>query len=173
MVPSILAKGRAPFAGRSCLRRRDKESARSPTKWIAARPAAQLDFFDERNLFELAHPNFPGERACRKLAEYRRKNRDKFTAASASELDEVRGKVAHRRLKSWASLRRIFNKHRVVKRFRLEDRQFDFSISQARPASGKFPIVAARGALLSVVVRREHPLPRPAYGNALSTIAAS
>ena len=106
--------------------------ARTARKWIAARPAAQRDLFDERNLFELAHPDFPGERACRKLAEYRRKKPDKLWEMAASQLDEVRGMVARGRLKSRVGLWKIFNKHKVAKRFRLKDRQFNFSISQAK-----------------------------------------
>lgn len=106
--------------------------ARSARKWIAAWLAAQLDLFDERNLFELAHPDFPGERACCRLAEYRRKKRDKLSEVVASELDEVRNMVAHGRLKSRTGLWKISNKYRVAKRFRLKDRQFDFSISQAK-----------------------------------------
>lgn len=53
--------------------------------------ALQIDLFDERNLFELIHPNFPGERlvACRnpQLAKRRGEKRRSLLEATAKELD--------------------------------------------------------------------------------------
>jgi transposase len=66
----------------------------------------QLGLFDERNLFELSHPDFPGERliACRnpELAKLRVHKRDALLAATKSELEKVRGMVARGKLKGSA-----------------------------------------------------------------------
>src|SRR3990170_2422008 len=63
----------------------------------------QLGLFDERNLFELAHPDFPGERlvACRnpELAKLRAHKRQALLAATVKELEKVRGMVARGTLK--------------------------------------------------------------------------
>ncbi|MCB1675396.1 MAG: hypothetical protein KDI01_03855 [Halioglobus sp.] len=64
--------------------------------------AVQLNLFDERNLFELSHPDFPGERlvACRnpELARRRAAKRQSLLEATAKELDTVCGMVERRRL---------------------------------------------------------------------------
>jgi hypothetical protein len=63
----------------------------------------QLGLFDERNLFELTHPDFPGERlvACRnpELAKLRAHKRQALLAATVKDLDKVRGMVARGTLK--------------------------------------------------------------------------
>ena len=64
--------------------------------------AIQMGLFDERNLFELQHPDFPGERlvACRnvELARKRAIKRDNLIEATIKELEKVRKMVRHRRL---------------------------------------------------------------------------
>jgi len=64
--------------------------------------AIQLSFFDQRNLFELTHPNFPGERlvACRnpELARRRSHKRKDLIKATREELETVRGMVERDRL---------------------------------------------------------------------------
>jgi hypothetical protein len=82
-------------------------------EWIAAlRPeginklldsgALQMDLFDQRNLFELTHPDFPGERlvACRNpdLAKRRAEKRKSLLEATAKELQKVQGMVERGRL---------------------------------------------------------------------------
>jgi transposase len=65
--------------------------------------AVQMDLFDERNLFELVHSEFPGERlvACRnaELAKSRARKRQALLAATAGELDKVRAMVGRGRLR--------------------------------------------------------------------------
>jgi len=64
--------------------------------------AIQMNLFDERNLFELEHPDWPGERliACRnpELAVRRRAKREALLEATAAELDKVRRMVGRGRL---------------------------------------------------------------------------
>jgi len=64
--------------------------------------AIQMGLFDERNLFELQHPDFPGERlvACRNadLARKRAIKRENLIEATIKELEKVRKMVRHRRL---------------------------------------------------------------------------
>jgi len=64
--------------------------------------AIQMGLFDERNLFELEHPDWPGERliACRnpELAVRRRAKREALLEATAAELDKVRRMVGRGRL---------------------------------------------------------------------------
>jgi len=62
----------------------------------------QMSLFDKRNLFEIVHSDFPGERlvACRnpELAERRRAKREALLAATSAELDKVRRMVGRGRL---------------------------------------------------------------------------
>ena len=62
----------------------------------------QMSLFDERNLFELEHPDWPGERliACRnpELAARRKAKREALLKATAAELDKVRRMVGRGRL---------------------------------------------------------------------------
>ena len=66
----------------------------SSIKKLLEADAVQADLFDERNLFELSHPEYPGERlvACRNplLAEQRAKTRQSLLAATTQELEKVR-----------------------------------------------------------------------------------
>ncbi|MEI8298977.1 MAG: IS1634 family transposase, partial [Pseudomonadota bacterium] len=59
--------------------------------------ALQLDLFDERNLCELSHPDFPGERlmACRnvELGRLRAHKREALLVATEKELQKVRMRV--------------------------------------------------------------------------------
>lgn len=62
----------------------------------------QLGLFDERNLFELSHPDFPNERlvACRnpELASRRARKRQSLLDATKKELEKVRAMVQRERL---------------------------------------------------------------------------
>ncbi len=64
--------------------------------------AIQMGLFDERNLFELEHPDWPGERliACRnpELAARRKAKREALIEATTVELDKVRRMVGRGRL---------------------------------------------------------------------------
>ncbi len=108
-------------------------------EWITAlRPEAirtllndnvlQLDLFDERPLFELSHPDFPGERlvACRNpaLAQRRDEKRRRLLAATVKELDTVCGMVQRGRLKGedkiGVRVGKVVNKYKVAKHVLLD-----------------------------------------------------
>ena len=118
--------------------------------------AIQLDLFDERNLFEITHPDFPGERliACRnpQLAKLRARTREELLAATTEELEKVRAMVARGRLKDedkiGVRVGRVINKYKVAKHFVLDIQKstFDFSIDQGK--------VAAEAALDGIYVIR-------------------
>lgn len=100
----------------------------------------QLGLFDERNLFELTHPEFPGERlvACRnpELAESRGHKRRDLLEATTLELAKVRSMVEHKRLRGRERIGlrvgRVVNKYKVAKHFELEieDERFAFRIRE-------------------------------------------
>jgi transposase len=97
----------------------------------------QMDLFDERNLFELAHPDFPGERlvACRnpELAKRRAHKRTSLIAATVAELEKVRAMVARGKLPGAAAIGvrvgKALNKYKVAKHFDLTigEASFDFA----------------------------------------------
>jgi transposase len=124
--------------------------------WIAAlRPGAikklvtsgaiQMGLFDERNLFGLIHPDFPGERlvACRnpELAERRSQKRKSLLEATVKELEKVRRMVQRGRLhgKDDIGVRvgKVVNKYKVGKHFTLDihDDRFGFAIDQEKVAA--------------------------------------
>lgn len=98
----------------------------------------QLGLFDERNLFEFTHPDYPGERlvACRnvELAKLRAAKRQALLAATVAELESVRAMVARKRLlgadKIGVRVGRVINKYKVAKHFELkiEDEHFEFVV---------------------------------------------
>jgi transposase len=135
--------------------------------WIAAlRPEAirqlleggalQLGLFDERNLFELTHPDFPGERlvACRnpELAKRRAYKRTSLLEATVKELETVRRMVERGRLRGQDDIGvrvgKVVNKYKVAKHFKLiiQDTRFDFAIDPDK--------VAAEAALDGIYVIR-------------------
>lgn len=95
----------------------------------------QMGLFDERNLFELTHPDYPGERliACRNpdLARQRTEKRLSLLEATARELEKVRGMVERGRLcgqdKIGVRVGKVVNKFKVAKHFTLDIRNDDFS----------------------------------------------
>jgi len=116
----------------------------------------QLGLFDERNLFELTHPDFPGERlvACRnpELAKLRTHKRQALLEATVKELAKVRVMVARGTLKGRDAIGvrvgKVVNKYKVAKHVQLEihDARFAFQIDAAR--------VAAEAALDGIYVIR-------------------
>jgi transposase len=96
----------------------------------------QLGLFDERNLFEFTHPDYPGERlvACRnpELAALRAHKREELLVATEKQLEKVRARVAAGRLrgqdKIGLRLGKVINQYKVAKHFALEieDRAFAF-----------------------------------------------
>jgi Transposase DDE domain len=85
----------------------------------------QLSLFDEQNLAEITHPDYPGERlvACRNpaLAESRRRKRESLLAATEADLDKIRASVAAGRLKDpdkiGIRVGKVIGKHKVGKHF--------------------------------------------------------
>jgi hypothetical protein len=98
----------------------------------------QLGLFDQRNLVELTHPDFPGERlvACRnpQLAQLRAHKRQELVQATLAELDKVRAMVERKRLRGvdqiGVRVGRVVNKYKVAKHFELtiEAQRFAFRI---------------------------------------------
>lgn len=98
----------------------------------------QLGLFDQRNLFELSHPDFPGERliACRnpELAKLRAHKREALITGTTEELEKVRKMVARGKLKGSGKIGvrvgKVVNKYKVAKHFELTvtDHSFQFSL---------------------------------------------
>jgi len=96
----------------------------------------QLGLFDEQNLFELSHPDFPGERliACRnpELAKLRSHKRQSLLEATEKELAQVKAMVERGRLSGrdqiGVRVGTVVNRYKVAKHFALEieDQRFDF-----------------------------------------------
>lgn len=97
----------------------------------------QLGLFDERNLFEFSHPDYPGERlvACRNpaLAALRARKREDLLQATERNLAKVRAMVQAGRLrgqdKIGVRVGKVINQYKVAKHFTLaiEDRAFAFT----------------------------------------------
>lgn len=125
----------------------DEMSELDGIEWITALKSAsirslveqghlQLDLFDERNLFELSSPDFPGERlvACRngQLAKLRTYKREELLAATELSLEAVKASVAAGKLagkdKIGVRIGKIINKYKVAKHFDLtiEDAAFSY-----------------------------------------------
>ena len=107
---------------------------------LLAAGALQMDLFDERNLAELAHPEFPGERlvACRNpaLAKLRAQKRQALLQATVEALDKVRASVTAKRLRSpddiGVRVGRVVNQYKMAKHIELtigEDR-FEFRVRE-------------------------------------------
>jgi len=105
----------------------------------------QLDLFDERNLFELKHPDYPGERlvACRnpQLAKLRAHKREALLEATENNLEKVRVAVVAGRLKGQDKIGvrvgKVVNQYKVAKHFTLHisDTAFSFQRNAERIAT--------------------------------------
>jgi hypothetical protein len=88
----------------------------------------QLSLFDEQNLAEISHPDYPGERlvACRNpaLAESRRIKRQALLAATEADLEKIRKSVEAGRLKDkdkiGVRIGKVIGTHKVGKHFTWE-----------------------------------------------------
>ena len=118
--------------------------------------ALQLGLFDEKNLFELTHPDYPGERlvACRnvELGKLRGHKRQSLLEATVEELEKVRGMVKRGDLRGAGKIGvrvgRVINRYKVAKHFELtiEDNRFDFALREET--------IAAEAALDGIYVIR-------------------
>lgn len=116
----------------------------------------QLGLFDERNLFEVTHPDFPGERlvACRNppLALLRVNKRQSLLHATSRELEKVRGMIARGTIKGKAAIGvrigKVVDKYKMSKHLVLDIRDdgFDFHLDEAK--------VSAEAALDGIYVVR-------------------
>ncbi len=74
----------------------------------------QLGLFDERNLFELTHPDWPGERlvACRNeaLAERRKKKRESLLRATEDEIETVQRMIGRGRVRGEKEIQKRLDK---------------------------------------------------------------
>lgn len=102
----------------------------------------QLGLFDDRNLFELTSPEYPGERlvACRnpELAKLRAHKREELLTATTAALEKVKTSVVSGRLRGKAQIGirigRVINKYKVAKHFKVKitERTMTFAIDQAK-----------------------------------------
>jgi transposase len=96
--------------------------------------AIQMELFDQRNLFELEHPDFPGERlmACRnpELARRRANKRKSLLEATTRQLDKVRAMVRRGRLHGRevidARVQDILRSYRIRKHYHIKVRDDGF-----------------------------------------------
>jgi transposase len=145
----------------------DELKGRSGVDWITAlktgsirqlmdADAIQLTLFDERNLFEFTHSDFPGEKlvACRNpdLASRRKHKREALLKATTEALEKVQGMVARGRLKEAEKIGvrvgRVINQYKMAKHFKLEieEDQFRFEVDEDK--------VSAEAALDGIYVIR-------------------
>ena len=102
--------------------------------------AIQMGLFDERNIFELEHPDWPGERliACRnpELAQRRRAKREALLEATAAELDKVRRMVGRGRLYGKETIGdrvgKVLGQYKVGTHYTVEVRDdgFDYTVDE-------------------------------------------
>lgn len=106
--------------------------------------ALQLDLFDERNIFEFAHPDYPGERlvACRNLVLGRKRahKRESMLEATTRELAKIRTSLERGTLKKTERTKdkigvrvgKVINKYKMAKHvvFHIDDNHFDFEMNE-------------------------------------------
>ena len=120
--------------------------------------ALQLSLFDEQNLFEITHPDYPGERlvCCHNpaLADERARKRDELLAATETQLQTIAAATRRQRRPlrgiDTIALRvgKVRNKFKMAKHFHLDitDEAFTFTRNQER--------IAAEAALDGIYVLR-------------------
>jgi transposase len=128
----------------------------SQIRTLAHNDALQLGLFDERNLFEFTHPDYPNERlmACRnaELGRRRAHKREALLIATEKELQKVRSRIENGSLKGRGKIGvrvgQVVNKYKVAKLFALtiEERRLEF---HRRPEQ-----VAAEAALDGIYIIR-------------------
>jgi len=127
-------------------------------KALVEQGAIQLSLFDEQDLFEIAHPDYEGERlvCCKNplLAEERGRKRQSLLGATEAELDKIaiacRRERRPLRGKDAIALRvgKVINRYKVAKHFNLEigESSLDFSRKEDQ--------IAAEAALDGIYVLR-------------------
>jgi hypothetical protein len=125
-------------------------------KALAGAGAMQLSLFDEANLAEIAHPDFPGERlvACRNpaLATERARKRNELLAATEALLAPIADAVEAGRLvdadKIGLRVGRVVNRYKMAKHFACDIDKGRFSFAR------KADEIAAEAALDGIYVIR-------------------
>jgi len=123
---------------------------------LAQAGALQLGLFDERNLFEFSHPDFPGERlvACRNVDLGRRRahKREALLVATEKELQKVHARIENGSLagrdKIGVRVGKVVNKYKVGKHFALTIEESGFKFERLEQQ------IAAEAALDGVYVLR-------------------
>jgi transposase len=98
----------------------------------------QLGLFDERNLFEFSHPDFPNERlvACRnaELGRLRAHKREALLAATEQELKKVQTRIENGSLagrdRIGVRVGKVVNKYKVGKHFELTIEESGFTFKR-------------------------------------------
>jgi transposase len=98
----------------------------------------QLGLFDERNLFEFSHPDFPSERlvACRnaELGRLRAHKREALLTATEQELQKVQTRIENGSLvgrdKIGVRVGKVVNKYKVGKHFALSIEESGFTFKR-------------------------------------------
>ena len=134
-------------------------SLRAPAvQALADSGVLQMSLFDEHNLAEISHPDYPGERlvACRNpaLATERARKREELVVATEADLEPIKAAVARERRplrgKDKIALRvgKVINRHKVAKHFALDIGDAHFRYGRKTDA------VAAEAALDGIYVVR-------------------
>ncbi|MFP5404959.1 MAG: IS1634 family transposase, partial [Gammaproteobacteria bacterium] len=116
----------------------------------------QLGLFDERNLFEIEHPDYPGERllACRnpQLAKLRAHKREALLAATERILQTIKAAVDAARLtgadRIGVRVGKVVNQYKVAKHFELAIGSSTFTFER------KAESIAAEAALDGIYIIR-------------------
>jgi hypothetical protein len=116
----------------------------------------QLGLFDERNLFELSSPEYPGERlvACRnpELAKLRAHKRTELLEATERSLDKIKARVAAGRLagsdKIGVCVGKVIGRYKMAKHFELSIDEHSLSFVRRLDA------IAAEAALDGIYIIR-------------------
>jgi transposase len=116
---------------------------------LAQAGALQLDLFDERNIFEFVHDDYPGERlvACRNpaLARKRAHKRESMLEATMRELSKIRAALKRGTLKKsertedriGVRVGKVVDKYKMAKHMvlNIEDGSFDFELNEKSVAA--------------------------------------
>jgi transposase len=116
----------------------------------------QLGLFDQRNLVEIASPEYPGERlvACRnpQLAKLRALKREELLAATEKSLQAIKARVDASKLKGADAIGlrvgKVVNQYKVAKHFELAIGEASFSFARKHEA------IAAESALDGIYIIR-------------------
>jgi len=147
----------------------DKELRPAQLDWITAlrapqiralveADALQLSLFDEQNLIEITHPDYPGERlvCCRNpaLAQQRARTRNDLLAATEKELDKIAAATRRARRplrgRQVIALRvgKVINRYKMAKHFTVEITEETFTFAR------KSDQITAEAALDGIYVLR-------------------